>query len=560
MGALAMGWVLQRKEINVGLTSIGVDYFQVLATFAQTRIEWPQTILSLYNALSFFNLNIELTAPECSFQFGYATKWFLIECIPLIGFGIFLFAHWGKYFHKRCIKNRRNKLHSHVHTMIGVCLVLMYYGYLYICKSTLDVMNCGPTDPYDGFEYMDAVFEKCWHGGLHGFLFPWAIFFFMVYAIGYPGLVAFILYRGRESAREDQLLRANDTGSTRKSNPNCYDFRKRYHKMYYMFKPDFTWWVLIILLRKFLISIITIIFRRNALFQMATMLLVLFAAFAIQVVYRPYMSMSERKTVLEEHARRLAEGDSQASAAINRQQSGRRHKNLRLGDTTTPTLREQTMATANYFFNYNTVEAYLLTAAIIVALSGVMFESDRFGNDKYEGQKGALTAWVIFVITISIVYWLTVFGTEVALTIKPDLWQKKATKEKKKGEENDGFEMKQGLNPLHHQSSAGGVDTDAVARANVSKAQAEAALGRHKNVIDEQSKEILDLKKKVQAQALSSSSSRRLKQKASGKGGKKTKKAFRPGDEEGDGTALVSSKMDLDEAHDSMGQQPMASV
>jgi hypothetical protein len=42
MAALALGWVLQRKEINVGLTSIGIDFFQVLAIFAQTRIQWPQ--------------------------------------------------------------------------------------------------------------------------------------------------------------------------------------------------------------------------------------------------------------------------------------------------------------------------------------------------------------------------------------------------------------------------------------------------------------------------------------------------------------------------------------
>ena len=132
-------------------------------------------------------------------------------------------------------------------------------------------------------------------------------------------------------------------------------------------------------------------------------------------------------------------------------------------------------------------------------------------------------------------------------------------------QENDGFEMKQGLNPLHHQSSAGGGDADAIARANVSKAQAEAALGRHKNVIDEQSKEILELKKKVQAQALSSGSSRRVKNKDGKGGGKKTKKGFLAGgvrddgddeDEVGGGGMVPVSKgpskkkMDLDEARE----------
>jgi hypothetical protein len=211
--------------------------------------------------------------------------------VPLLGFAFFLVAHYGKYFHKRFIKNRRNKLHSHIHTMIGVSLVLMYYGYLYITRTTLDIFNCGPTNPDDGFEYMEAVFVKCYEpGGLHNNLFPWAVFFFLFYSCGYPAVVGFILWRGRESAKEDQLLRANGTGATRKTNPNCYDFRKRYHKLYYNFKPDFVWWILVIILRKFLVSLAAIIFRKNASFQMAIILMVLFGSFAVQVIYRPYMS------------------------------------------------------------------------------------------------------------------------------------------------------------------------------------------------------------------------------------------------------------------------------
>ena len=44
------------------------------------------------------------------------------------------------------------------------------------------------------------------------------------------------LYKGRELAKEDQFLRAMNAGWTRADNPNSYDFRKRYHKLYYHFK------------------------------------------------------------------------------------------------------------------------------------------------------------------------------------------------------------------------------------------------------------------------------------------------------------------------------------
>merc|ERR1712216_605713 len=59
------------------------------------------------------------------------------------------------------------------------------------------------------------------------------------------------------------------------------------------------------------------------------------------------------------------------------------------------------------------------------------------------------------------------------------------------------------------------------------KAKAEAALQRHQAVIEQQSLEIFELKKKVQANQLQSSSSRRMMKKDKGKA-KKTKKAFSP--------------------------------
>lgn len=79
---------------------------------------------------------------------------------------------------------------------------------------------------------MEAVFEECYlEGGTHLLLLPWAVATLLVYTIGYPGLVGWILYRGREKCKEDQLLRAQGLGEKRTTNPRCYDFRKKYHKV-----------------------------------------------------------------------------------------------------------------------------------------------------------------------------------------------------------------------------------------------------------------------------------------------------------------------------------------
>ncbi len=66
-----------------------------------------------------------------------------------------------------------------------------------------------------------VVFERCGKpGGVQVRLLPLAIIGLVVYVLGYPLVVGFILYRNRDQMREDQLLRAMGTGSTRLTNPH----------------------------------------------------------------------------------------------------------------------------------------------------------------------------------------------------------------------------------------------------------------------------------------------------------------------------------------------------
>ena len=134
-------------------------------------------------------------------------------------------------------------------------------------------------DPPDGHEYLEVVFERCDEpGGIHQTLLPLAICTFFAYTIGYPLVLSIVLWRNRELVMEDQLLRAMEVGNTRLTNPNAYDLRKRYHKMYYHFRPDFWYWILVIIARKFLIAFTALMFNKNPAFQLSMALLVMFGS------------------------------------------------------------------------------------------------------------------------------------------------------------------------------------------------------------------------------------------------------------------------------------------
>ena len=59
------GFMMNKKQVNLAVISIGVDYLQVLAIFSQVKVQWPPAVRELLTVMSAFNLNIEIVAPEC---------------------------------------------------------------------------------------------------------------------------------------------------------------------------------------------------------------------------------------------------------------------------------------------------------------------------------------------------------------------------------------------------------------------------------------------------------------------------------------------------------------
>lgn len=425
----AAGWTLHRKQVSVAFFSIGVDYFQVLALFGTARVAWPPELLRLYHALSIFNLNLELTAPECSLDVTFERKWWFTMALPLGAMVVFLSMYAVKYLQKRCVQRRRQRLHSHLPALIGVALTMCYYLYLYVVRTTLDIFNCSPTTPPDGNEYMEAVFVKCYEpGGLHMRLLPFAVLFVLLYGVGYPLLLAWLLWRHRMTIREDQVLRARGTGDTRLTNPDAYNLRKRLHKTYYHFKPTYHWWTLAILGRKFLIAFAALMFRKNVSFQLAVVLLVLFVSYTPQVKYRPYMSVSEHDAVWRDLRARAEAAPAGWEAQVVRRTEAvekkvsRPHRGGRMlwnvDDLQRPTTRAA--QASEFVTNYNTVEGVLLFCAVLVCLSGIMFESGRFEGDYFEVQRRLITWVVIIVMITSILYFTVMLALEVGTFLAPE--------------------------------------------------------------------------------------------------------------------------------------------
>jgi len=327
-----------------------------------------------------------------------------------------------------CIKNRRGRrLWSHMHSMIGTSLLIFYLMYLFVSTTALEMLNCSEIISVDGTSdgklYLSAQPDvECYaEGSMQTRMYPLAIGFFFFYSVGYPVVLGLILIPGGNAskAKEDQVLRARGLGDTREENRNCYEFRKKYSKLYYKFKPDQHYWMLIIVARKFSISVSALLFRANATFQLCMILLVMFAGYALQVRHQPYMSMSERDWVVaQDEARMLLENEGEVANFVKARQQ--KMNKIKLGEHGSKHLINRRVGSkaSNYIWNYNNVEAVLLGCAVLVNLFGIMFESDFLQRET--SQLELLTYATLGVICGSLIYYMLVVWCELFVALWPN--------------------------------------------------------------------------------------------------------------------------------------------
>ena len=160
--------------------------------------------------------------------------------------------------------------------------------------------------------------------------------------------------------------------------------------------------MIIILVRKFGISLFALLFRRNVSFMLSCCLLLLFACYVLQVRHRPYMSSVEKEAVKENHRLKAHDAELmlhessmdeiskdlfmhlQMNRAIvqlqeNLERKKNKKKNLVVRSLSLAAKQNTKKKDAkDFYFDYNTVEQVLISCSIFLCLIAIMFESGQF--------------------------------------------------------------------------------------------------------------------------------------------------------------------------------------
>ena len=453
-GVVAVGAclaIIRWLKINIGVISIGIDYFQVIGLFSSPKIPWPGAMVTLFNYMSASSVNIDLAAPECMGKgggMGPHEKWFLTMFLP-IGVLFLLVGVVAIDLALTILKKTKEKasamsrgeageatenigrdliheIEKRIGTCVTVFLTIFYLVYVNLTKKATDIFNCAAADPPDDpiaptlYMSIDPS-QECWRPGtwetgMHVKMVPWALACVICYSLAFPLFIFFKFQKNKHVIFEDQLLAAQDRGEKPQNNPN-FIFRKRYSSMYKNFNPKHWYWILLLLGKKLAICFTGLLFAKNPMFQLCVAVLILFTCFTLQILERPFMSMEEKAAVVKMASKRDFERGHKMlrkmAAFGDSDEIERAKKRLAMEEQAQLTVARSIQKSAAYFVNYNQVEAVFLACAIYVCLAGIMFSSGYFTNPFYAAQEAALGIITCVIVIGSIVYYAWVIGKEI---------------------------------------------------------------------------------------------------------------------------------------------------
>ena len=432
LAAVAGAWLAARSGLHLALVTLGVDFMQEVAMLAYSKVAWTPETRGLFLTFSAFYGNVEIVSPECSAgRVRFDDKFFFVMFMPLAAVALMGTVALTLYLYKVFVLRRKSAERArHVPLLVGALLSLWSLIYIYEVGMDLQVFSCSPLSPptFDAagkrVNFLTVVHEACSQpGGTWSRLWLFAAAGFAVYVAGFPLGVAAWLWRNRELCMEDQLLRAKGAGADRLSGPQTYEVRKTFGGLYFQFKPDTYYWGVVVLLRKFLFVFVMLnAFAANANYQMSAVLFIYVVAYALHVRVAPYMGPGAFEAVLREHTASALTNETharlRASIAAVETRAGPAWQRRRLVDFKGQLDRTAVLSVLRgWLFDYNSVEGTLLFGRIIIALMGILVNSDNAVTSAYAGSTLAASLVIMGLATVFVIYFLVIFVADVLVVV-----------------------------------------------------------------------------------------------------------------------------------------------
>eukprot|EP00003_Mantamonas_plastica_P033228 TRINITY_DN93_c0_g2_i13.p1 TRINITY_DN93_c0_g2~~TRINITY_DN93_c0_g2_i13.p1 ORF type:complete len:1563 (+),score=447.84 TRINITY_DN93_c0_g2_i13:1329-6017(+) len=302
------------------VTAMAITHLQVMSTFSEYRLRWPDSVQNTLNLFSIANFNLDVAAPECSVaqEWTYESRFWLTLMLPFIVILGLLLRVVGQFIRAQWVMNNGDRFKANhpsfcaepdtslpkvkfVFDLMRFKLstlfteselvdqetlrhllneILFTLGLLYItlCNRVLEVFDC--TEIRQGFEVMDVVpDEQCWvDGGMHSRLVGPAVVFLFVYVIGVPLSFFLVMLSGRnEKTRRKEA------------------FQQKYSTLFNKYSDRFYWFEGMVMLRKAAVVAVKLFATNLPATQGLLGMVVIGSASLIQIDSKPYKTSAQNR-------------------------------------------------------------------------------------------------------------------------------------------------------------------------------------------------------------------------------------------------------------------------
>ena len=140
--------------------------------------------------------------------------------------------------------------------------------YIYLCQLSFESLNCYKNTD-NTWSYFNNPQVRCYQPEWWNKYMPFTFLSIVIYVLPFPILIAYFIYQSR----------------TQMGNPS---FVERYNTIFQRFKPEKSYWMSILVARKFFITFAILAITSNPVIQTTLTLVVIISCLLLHVYNQPY--------------------------------------------------------------------------------------------------------------------------------------------------------------------------------------------------------------------------------------------------------------------------------
>jgi len=252
-----------------GYLKIVIGQIQVVTAFVSgLDVVWPALMVDWSQMFGLVNLDIVSVAMPCMEWVTYYNSMAIILCTPIC-LSILVVA-------STYLLSFSGWLDDWKTTSISLILKLIFISFPAASAAPLKLFVC--TEVY-GVNYIAADYRLICSGEEYEYYMYLAIAGILIYPIGCPLLYATLLYRNK-----NKLHGTDEAGSK---------IRERLGFIYDRYEPDFYWWEVVEMIRKFFLTGLILFMAPGSIAQLASALMIGTYFMAAHVKYQPFILREE---------------------------------------------------------------------------------------------------------------------------------------------------------------------------------------------------------------------------------------------------------------------------